>query len=60
MIFGVVVVGPMPGPYDLGGILWHAPVASKHFPDRNFVFVILQLEIAPGNAANDPLNLEYS
>ena len=31
IIFGVVVVGPMPIPFDLGGILWyHSCMLQPH------------------------------
>ena len=96
MVFRVVVVGPMPDQFYLGGLLWHrywhrnwhrnffdaksfgvetfgveTPVASKllasklqwhrnFFRVRNFIFAMLQLEIAPGNAATDGFSLEYS
>ena len=64
MIFGVVVVGLMLGPFDLGGLLrhhcymvqWHRNI----FRVGNFVFAMLQLEIAPDNATTDPLVLEKS
>jgi len=57
-----IVVGPMPGPFYLGGLLWHhCCMLQWHrniFHFRNFVFVTLQLKTAPDNAAADPLELE--
>jgi len=64
MIFGVIVVGPIPGLFDLEGLLWHhCYMLQWHrniFCIRNFVFTMLQLEIAPDNATTDPLDLEKS
>ena len=64
MIFGVVVVGPMPDQFDLGGLLWHRYCVFQwhrnFFRVRNFIFAMLRLEIAPDNAATDGFSLEYS
>ena len=64
MIFGVVVVGPMPDQFDLGGLLWHRYCVLKwhrnFFRVRNFIFAMLRLEIVPDNAATDDFSLEYS
>jgi len=64
MIFGVVVVGPVIGIFDLGGLLWHhCYMLQWHrniFRVGNLVFVMLRLEIAPDNATTDPLALEKS
>ena len=64
MIFVVAVVGPMLGPFDLGGLLWHhCYMLQWHrniFFIGNFVFAMLWLEIAPDNAAADHLDLEQS
>ena len=64
MIFGVVVVGPMPDQFDLGGLLWHCYcVLQRHrsvFSVRNFIFAMLRLEIAVDNAATDGFSLEHS
>ena len=63
MIFRVVVVGPMPDQFYLGGLLWQRYcVLQWHrnfFRVRNFIFAMLQLEIAPDNAATDDFSLEY-
>jgi len=52
----------MPGLFDLGGLLWHYCCTLQWhrniFCIGNFIFVMLQLEIAPENAATDPLDLE--
>jgi len=60
--FDAVVVGPMQGLFDLGGLLWHHCCTLQWhqniFRVENFVFVMLRLEIAPDNAATDPLYLE--
>ena len=49
---------------DLGGLLWHhCCVFQWHrnfLPDRNFIFAMLRLEIAPDNAATGGFSLEYS
>jgi len=62
--FNVVVVEPMPGWFDLGGILWHHCCMLQHhrniFCVQNSIFAMTQAEIAPDNAATDPLDLEYS
>jgi len=62
MIFGVVVVGPMSGLFELGGLLWHHCCMLQWYRNmfcvKNFVVTMLQLEMAPDNAAIDPLNLE--
>ena len=64
MIFGVVVVGHMPNQFDLGGLLWHRYCVLQWnrnaFRIRYFIFAMLQLEIAPDNAATDGFSLEYS
>ena len=56
MMFGVVVVGPMPDQFDLGGLLWH----RNFIRIRNFIFAMLRLEITPDNAGTDGFSLEYS
>ena len=63
MIFDVIVVGPMPDQFDLGGLLWHRYcVLQRHrnffLRVLNFVFAMLRLEIAPDNAATDGFSLE--
>jgi len=62
MIFDVVVVGFMPDPFDLGGLLWHHCCTlqwhQNTFRIGNFVFTMLRMEIAPDNAVTDPLYLE--
>jgi len=62
MIFGMVVVGPMPDPFDLGELLWHHCCMFQWYRNifhlGNFVFTIVQLEITPDSAATDPLDLE--
>ena len=64
MIFGVVVVGPMPDQFYLGGLLWHRYCVlqwnQNFFRVRNFIFAMQRLEIAPDNAATDGFSLEYS
>jgi len=64
VIFGLVVVGPMPGPFDLGGLLWyHCYMLQWHrniFLVGNFVLAMLQLEITSDNATTDPLDLGKS
>ena len=64
MVFRVVVVGPMPDQFYLGGSLWHRYRALQwhrnFFRVRNYIFAMLQLEIAPDNAATDDFSLEYS
>ena len=64
MIFRVVVVGPIPDQFDLGGSLWHCYcVLQWHrnfFRVRNLIFAMLRLEIAQDNAATDGFSLECS
>jgi len=64
MIFGVVVVGPLPGPFDLRRMPWHHFCMLQWYQNiariQNFIFAMLRLEIASDNATTDPLYLEYS
>ena len=64
MIFGVIVVGPMPDQFGPGELLWYRYCVlqwhQNFYRVRNIIFAMLPLEIDPDNEATYGFSLEYS